>query len=311
MTKTTLLKESTATPLAKSGNHWRAVLVTPGKGSSGTYSEAMLKEYGPKAFPKGTHSYVGHPNSEYEQRDPKNLMGVLAEDAYWEEGVGVVGKLDIMPHWKDFVEAVAPHTGLSIYAMGSGNDESGEMVVESLIPAIDNSVDLVSYPGRPGSGLAEKLYESARRAFVEKRTEDVSGGKEGNDMTVEEQLAKLTTLVTEFISESKEAAAKLVQEQANAATAADEVSVKVKATIEALELVHDAKLSDPLEAELVSAVEAGNTDVKPLIERAKGIEKAIAESLSKNDDENLRINESSDKSKATKLSGLSIFAGDK
>ena len=163
----TLFTESAVAPVKK-GNNWRAVLITPGKGSSGVYSESVLKEDGPKAFPRGTHSYVDHPVSEGEVRSPKNLMGVLAEDAYYEDGVGLVADLQIMPHWKDFVEAVAPHTGLSIYAMGEGErNDDGEVIVESLVPNVQNSVDLVSYAGRPGSGLAEKLYESALAKFKE------------------------------------------------------------------------------------------------------------------------------------------------
>lgn len=156
-----LLTESGSAPV-KHGNRWRAVLITPGKGSSGVYTEGMLRTFGPKAFPKGTHSYVDHPAQEGEVRSPRNLIGVLAEDAKFEPGVGLVAELDVMPHWKEFVEAVAPHTGLSIYAMGDGkyNDE-GEMVIESLVPHVQNSVDLVSYPGRPGSKLATKLYEAA------------------------------------------------------------------------------------------------------------------------------------------------------
>jgi hypothetical protein len=161
----TLFTESAIAPV-KAGDNWRAVLITPGKGSSGIYTESMLKEYGAQAFPKGTHSYVDHPVSEGEIRSPKNLMGVLAEDAYYDEAAGgLVAELQVMPHWKDFVEAVAPHTGLSIYAMGEGNrNDDGDVVVESLVPNIQNSVDLVSYAGRPGSGLAEKLYESALAA---------------------------------------------------------------------------------------------------------------------------------------------------
>ena len=156
-----LLTESSSAPV-KSGNNWRAVLITPGKGSSGVYTEEMLKEYGPEAFKKGTHSYVDHPRDESDIRSPKNLIGVLAEDARYEDGVGLVAELSIMPHWKEFVEAVAPHTGLSIYAMGEGNyNDSGEVVVENLVPHTQNSVDLVSYPGRAGSKLADKLYEAA------------------------------------------------------------------------------------------------------------------------------------------------------
>ena len=156
-----LLSESGSAPV-KSGNLWRAVLITPGKGSSGIYTERMLRESGPKAFVKGTHSYVDHPKDEGDIRSPKNLIGVLAEDAYYEDGVGLVAELSIMPHWREFVEAVAPHTGLSIYAMGEGDhNEDGDIVVETLMPHVQNSVDLVSYPGRSGSKLAQKLYEAA------------------------------------------------------------------------------------------------------------------------------------------------------
>lgn len=169
----TLLTESAIAPTKTDSGNWRAVLITPGKGSSGVYTEAMLKESGPTAFPKGTHSYIDHPVAEGEIRSPKNLMGVLAEDAYYDESAGgLVAELQVMPHWKEFVEAVAPHTGLSIYAMGEGSyNDNNELVVESLTPHTQNSVDLVSYAGRPGSGLAEKLYESALAAFDSTKVE--------------------------------------------------------------------------------------------------------------------------------------------
>jgi len=169
---TTLLTESAVAPTKTNSGNWLATLITPGKGSSGIYTESMLKEHGPVAFPKGTHSYIDHPVAEGEVRSPKNLMGVLAEDAHYVEGIGLVAELQVMPHWKEFVEAVAPHTGLSIYAMGEGNrNDDGDIVVESLIPHTQNSVDLVSYAGRPGSGLAEKLYESALAAFDSTKVE--------------------------------------------------------------------------------------------------------------------------------------------
>ena len=210
---TTLFTESAIAPV-KVGNTWRAVLITPGRGSSGIYTETMLKEHGAKAFPKGTHSYVDHPVSDGEIRSPKNLMGVLAEDAYYEEGVGLVGNLQVMPHWKEFVEAVAPYTGLSIYAMGEGShNESGEIVVESLVPHTQNSVDLVSYAGRPGSGLAEKLYESALRAqssdngtISESAVEAIPTKEEGiSDMEIKElseQIAELPTLIAAAVAEA-------------------------------------------------------------------------------------------------------------
>lgn len=200
----TLLTESAIAPTKTDSGNWRAVLITPGKGSSGVYTEAMLKESGPTAFPKGTHSYIDHPVAEGEVRSPKNLMGVLAEDAYYDEEFGgLVAELQVMPHWKEFVEAVAPHTGLSIYAMGEGSyNEAGELVVESLTPHTQNSVDLVSYAGRPGSGLAEKLYESALAAFASTEgaaatVETETPMEEGNP-NMEEIMAKLEEMDAKF-----------------------------------------------------------------------------------------------------------------
>jgi hypothetical protein len=198
-----LLTESAIAPTKTDSGNWRAILITPGKGSSGVYTEAMLKESGPVAFPKGTHSYIDHPVAEGEVRSPKNLMGVLAEDAYYDDASGgLVAELQVMPHWKEFVEAVAPHTGLSIYAMGEGSyNEAGELIVEALTPHTQNSVDLVSYAGRPGSGLAEKLYESALAAFSTDgpaaTVETETPMEEGNP-NMEEIMAKLEEMDAKF-----------------------------------------------------------------------------------------------------------------
>jgi hypothetical protein len=211
---TTLLTESAIAPTKTDSGNWRAVLITPGKGSSGVYTEAMLKESGPVAFPKGTHSYIDHPVAEGEVRSPKNLMGVLAEDAYYDEETGgLVAELQVMPHWKEFVEAVAPHTGLSIYAMGEGSyNENNELVVESLTPHTQNSVDLVSYAGRPGSGLAEKLYESALAAFDSSKVdvdeaEAVPTTNEGNPNMdeIKAMIAELPGLIAASVVEALDA----------------------------------------------------------------------------------------------------------
>jgi predicted DNA-binding protein YlxM (UPF0122 family) len=265
---TTLFTESAVAPV-KAGDNWRAVLITPGKGSSGIYTESMLKEYGPLAFPKGTHSYVDHPVSEGEVRSPKNLMGVLAEDAYYDESAGgLVAELQVMPHWKDFVEAVAPHTGLSIYAMGEGNrNEEGDIVVESLVPNIQNSVDLVSYAGRPGSGLAEKLYESALAAQMsdngtaaETAAATIPTNKEGI-LNMEEIMAKLeemnTAIEAKFAAlaetllpaeEPEEVVEEIsVEAVAEALVAADLPSVSRKAVYESLR--NGADLTEAIEAQ--------------------------------------------------------------
>lgn len=268
----TLLTESAVAPIKTEGGNWRAVLITPGKGSSGIYTESMLKEHGPIAFPKGTHSYIDHPVKEGEVRSPKNLMGVLAEDAHYEDGVGLVAELQVMPHWKEFVEAVAPHTGLSIYAMGDGNyNENGELVVESLTPHTQNSVDLVSYAGRPGSGLAEKLYESAIAAFVENGAATAETETEIMEGTpdMEELKAMLEELNTKFAALA-ETLTTPAEEPAEEVEAVDPVEVAA----EVAEAVAEAALPAASRKAVYEAMKAG----KP-VEDAIVAQKELIESL--------------------------------
>ena len=281
----TLFQEQATAP-TKVGNNWRAILITPGKGSSGTYTESMLKEYGPQAFPKGTHSYVDHPRDEDDVRSPKNLMGVLAEDAYYEAGVGLVAELTVMPHWKEFVESVAPHTGLSIYAMGEGvyDDKTDELVVENLVPHMQNSVDLVAYPGRPGSKLSDKLYEAARAMVVEEEETSTPMGSENgtaaktvaatesnkeegySDMELKElsdQLAELPSLVAAAVAEalapvveSEEKEEVDVAAVAEALVAADLPEISRKAVYESLRAGADLQESIESQKAFVESVKS-------------------------------------------------------
>lgn len=157
---TVLFRESVSGTLERSGNRWRAVLAVPGQGSSGFYSEEVLKEYGPSALAPGAKAFVGHDD----ERSPKDMIGVYPDGATYEDGVGLVGDLEVFPHWKEFIEAVGPHAGLSIYMMGESDSDGN---VTKLIPDAMNGVDLVSYPGLEGSGLVEKLYEAAKRKIAE------------------------------------------------------------------------------------------------------------------------------------------------
>jgi hypothetical protein len=241
-------KESSAAPV-RDGDFWRAVLITPGKGSSAIYTEDVLRRDGATAFPAGTHSYVNH-LQEGEVRSPEKLWGVLAEDAYYENGVGLVAKIKVMPHWADFVEAVAPHTGLSVFVEGmAARNDDGDLLVESFVPNTMNTVDLVSWPGRKGSGLASKLYESAVRAS-ESDSGDTSGDtvsiiEEGNsDMELKElsdQIAEMPNLIAAAVAEALAPAVEPEEKEevdveaiAEALVAADLPEVSRKAVYESL-----------------------------------------------------------------------------
>ncbi len=263
--------ESNPTPLLREGAGFRAVLITPGKGSSGTYSESMLAESGAAAFPPGTLAFVDHPTEQNPGRSARNIIGTYPEGARFEAGVGLVSNLVPLPHWADWVEAVAPHTGLSIYAMGE-SDVHGN--VTALLPDTQNSVDLVAYPGRPGSGLTQ-MYEAAVAFSSDRPT--VGATQKETKMTPEQEakLDKLATLFESFVAETKTVATAQVKESVDAEGAAKATAVRVEATIVALEAINKADLPAALREGLVLSVKAGNTDVAALIESAKTLHAAV------------------------------------
>lgn len=255
---------------------WKAVLVTPGQGSSANYSESALRESGPRAFKAGAHSYITHNRTENGEPNPEKLWAVLTEDAVYEDGVGLVGKLKVMPHWREFVEAVAPHTALSIYAMGD-TDSDGNLVEFS--ESIDNGIDMVSYPGRAGSGLVQKMYEAAiasapkagnGAAIVdadvqqkEMRTMDeLKALIESLATKVDDLTGKVDSIVT--LSESAQEAASA---KVDAFEVADEVS----------KAVTEAKLPEQGRVRVIEAVKAG-TAVADAVKSESDYIKSIRES---------------------------------
>lgn len=148
-------------------------IITPGQGSSGNYTEAMLRQAATdNVFPEGTLSMVNHPTGtehfERPEGDLRNLAGVLLEDAYW-DGEALVAEARIGSAWKDFVDEFHEYIGVSISAQAEVN-ESGELV--RLLPDPFNRVDLVTVAGRGGE--ITEVLESAKviesRSIVVKET---------------------------------------------------------------------------------------------------------------------------------------------
>lgn len=272
----TLLHESTSTALEKRGNVWEAVILTPGQGSSGKYAEEMIAENITGAFPAGTKHWFNHPTEENPTRDPRDQWGVSVESASHTPGVGGKTKIKILEHWRPVVEALAEEgqADLSVWVMGE-TDEDGN--VTALFPDRQNSVDLVGYPGRPGSALTTKLLESARAASSNQpptASVEEPNRKDHNMEKWEEAIADIRTLVTTSITESKAALtaaeARATKAEADAQAAVDSVDAKVKEAVTALtqklEAIKAAKLIPSLEKPLVAAAEAGEDITAKLAE---------------------------------------------
>lgn len=144
-------------------------IITPGWGSSGYYSAEVIEAAATeKVWPAGTHMFFDHPTqseaAERPGRSVKDLGAVLAEDATW-NGKALVARVTPIGLGKtvladkDFRKAV----GVSVRAsaemdVGEAEGRTG-MIIERILPNVNNSVDFVTRAGRGGM-----ILESAKAA---------------------------------------------------------------------------------------------------------------------------------------------------
>lgn len=153
-------------------------IIQPGWGSSGYYPAEVLERDGPKVFTKGMHMYWNHPTQQEEaqrpERDLNSLAGVLTSDARWNPsgpaGAGLYADAKVMPFYADKVEALAPHIGLSIRAMGKAQageveGKSGPIITEL---SAGRSVDYVTAAGAGGEIIT--MFEAAKYGADKKIT---------------------------------------------------------------------------------------------------------------------------------------------
>lgn len=147
-------------------------LIAPGWGSSGYYSQEVLKRDGPKIFKNGTKNFWNHQTATEEAERPegdlRDLASVLTEDAHYEDkgpaGPGLYAKASVFPAYREHVDALAKNIGVSIRAYGSAKEGTAEgrkgPIIEKLTRG--QSVDYVTSPGAGGQVL--QLFEAARAA---------------------------------------------------------------------------------------------------------------------------------------------------
>lgn len=285
---TKLLIESAQPATKTSTGRFRAILAVPGKGSSGTYSAEMLKRFGPVAFPAGMKAYINHD----EKRDARDLLGHYPEGATWDENEGpegaLVSELEPLPSKLAFVEEVAPHVALSLFALGKA-DAKGN--ITELIPHRMNGVDMVGYGGLEGSKLGEKISEAAM-SLLQERTAASADERKEESMTPEQIAEAVKAGITaalapvlSFVSKQEEAAeaARKAEEAKQGTTETPTIAEAVKKFAADSKKVTEAKLFPKQEAAILAVAEAGG-DIDALLEDAKAIRDeattALTESLS-------------------------------
>lgn len=277
------IREASSIAPQRQGKRWLVVCATPGQGSSGYYSEEVLREYGPKVFVPGTRAWLDH--------DPKrkltDLVGVYEDGVYWNEEKRVLEGIltPVSDEWANFLEALGPLAAASMYCNGE-IDENGN--VTKLIPTRDASVDLVGYPGLVNSGVSE-LLENARGSalLVEKPGGTSPQEKEKNEMD-EKLVERFETAVASLVSVQERAA-----EQNQATVDAEALEAAKISAIESFDaarkLIDAAEGLLPVQREALFEAAKRGEDVAPLIEREKTVaEQAKAAVLSESVEDGAR-----------------------
>jgi len=248
-------------------------LLTPGLGTTAFYSESLIKRDAPKAFPKGTHVYLTHERTASGEPSPEKLLGTLVQETTIRESDGAaVNRFKPMKRWAEFVEDVHEHVGLSISAGGTatvGTMEGRQVkIAESIQYAVTNSVDMVSYPGRAGSGFVESAFAQ----YVENVQPEPSAPgttKNGNKMETDEKLDKLIESMTSL--------ATLVESALPKAPAPEVVDAAEdrKLAVAATRIVESAKVPAEVKTSLIEGIADGNYEVEAEIAKVTALRESL------------------------------------
>lgn len=275
MGDTILLQESSSIAVSEldSDGTYPVVLLTPGLGASAYYSESVVREYAPTAFPKGTHVYLTHERMAGGEPTPEKLLGTLIDETTIRESDGAaVNRFKPISTRAEFVKAVHKHVGLSVSARGSTTigkiDGKTVKIAETIDYAINNTVDMVSYPGRPGSGFVESAFAQLVEG-VQPEPSAPGNKKNGNKMETDERLDKLTESISGLAALIEAALPKAPSDEQKSA---DEDR---KSAVAAVRLVEAAAVPESVKAELIESISEGNYEVEAEISKITSLRESL------------------------------------
>ena len=215
------LTESAGQP-TKLGNRWLVTIAKPGQGSTGTYTEEVLKNTGPIAFPPGTKAFFNHDP----KRDVRDMVGTYEEGAFWNEEAGELqALLTPFPRYKQVLDEAGKNVEASIHASARKDHKTG--YVKELLYDRGNTVDLVSFAGLEGSGLKYQVESLFAAASAASDLEEKKENKVEIEQAIEGLALQLTTLSAKFDTFVAESKAE-VKGVADEAAVSDAVKTQVK-----------------------------------------------------------------------------------
>ncbi len=196
------------------------LLISPGRGSSGYYSEGVLRKAAEaNVFKAGTQMFWNHDTEAEEGARPEGdlnrLAAVTTTDAAWSEagkdGPGLYAQAKVFADYAEKVRDMGPHIGLSIRAGGSRDNEAkGPDNKPGVITALHNamSVDFVTRAGRGGKILTEAATSESKQENEMEKSEIQA--------LMREALAPIETKLTAAEAENQRLRAQLSRQQAPA-----------------------------------------------------------------------------------------------
>lgn len=155
------------------GKRIRIKLIDRGWGSSGYYSESVLRQAAvDRIFGTGTQMFLDHPGAsesvDRPERSVRDLAAVLTSPASFEQGA-LYAAARVFGPYQQLLGDMAEHIGVSIRAAGIAEHGEAEGREGTIITALTEgiSVDFVTRAGRGGQIV--EVLESARREVAEAR----------------------------------------------------------------------------------------------------------------------------------------------
>lgn len=179
-------------------------LIQPGWGSSGFYPADVLERDGSRVFTRGLKGFWDHQTAREEVDRPEGSLNNLAMelvsdaryDSYGPEGPGLYADAKVFGQYREAVEELAPHIGVSIRAMGRATQGEAEgrkgPIIQELTVA--KSADFVTVGGAGGKII--QMFEAARHPRQEPQEESV------NEQQFQEAVTRLETQNQELAAQN-------------------------------------------------------------------------------------------------------------
>lgn len=245
-------------------------IIAPGWGSSGFYSEKVLRkacEAG--VYPEGMHMHIDHPTRTAAKEQPARtikgespLAAILTKAGHYEaagwDGPGVYAQARVLPQFVEDIKAMDGHIGISHYVsgvseMGEADGRKGPIITELLADDL-NTVDFVTVPG--AGGHYRTLFGEMKVRHDPNPNEDQ---KKEDHMTNDKQesltLSEVRTKFPEIVAELKEQ----LKTELKTEEAAKDQSAKLTEAADTIKMLKEenaglkAKIAEGKAAEYVKA----------------------------------------------------------